>query len=77
MTSRYTTKTSVKIPVKVRNGVIDRYFEKFNELPHMIVHVKEKPIPDKRDFLCLCESANNTAVISYREQFNEFIMYDL
>lgn len=75
--SSYSTKTAIKIPVKVRNLVIDRYFDKFKELPFSMVNVIDRKDNNKKDFLVLCESANNSAVICYREQFNEVFMYDI
>jgi hypothetical protein len=64
MTTKKTTK-------KVREGIINRYFMSYSELPHSIEYLYTKD----GWWIYRCESANFTAEIAHKELFNQFIKW--
>lgn len=58
-----------KISKKVREGVINRFFETANELPHSINYLNKEG--NWRVFEC--KSSNNCLQIGFNENTNEFI----
>lgn len=73
----YKVKTGVKIGLKTRNAIIDRFFDKAEELPNTITPVKEldtlQDVWNKNLFFC--ESSNYTLIISHHRE-REFIIYE-
>ena len=74
----YKIKTSVKIGLKQRNAIIDKFFDRTEELPNTITAVKEfdalQDVWNKNLFYC--ESSRYTLIISYHRE-REYIIYDI
>lgn len=74
----YKVKTGVKIGLKQRNAIIDKFFDKAEELPSTITPVKEldtlQDVWNKNLFYC--QGSKYTLIISYHRE-REYIIYDI
>jgi hypothetical protein len=73
----YKYKLGTKIDTKIRIGMKDKFFERFKKIPNTIINVIEKPLHDKRNFLCSCELGELKVIICYRDNFQEYFIYDI
>ncbi len=73
----YKYKLGTKVPSKIMYAMKDKFFQRFKKFPDIIINVIEKPSHDKRNFLCSCELGELKVIICYRDNFQEYFIYDI